>query len=27
MVIAEKCPVHKLLEHGAEITVAEKARA
>ena len=26
MVIAEKCPVHKLLEHGAEITVAEKAR-
>jgi putative redox protein len=27
MVIAGKCPVHKLLEHGAEITVAEKARA
>jgi len=27
MVIAEKCPVHKLLEHGAEITVTEKARA
>jgi putative redox protein len=27
MVIAAKCPVHKLLEHGAEITVAEKARA
>lgn len=27
MVIAEKCPVHKLLEHGAEITVVEKARA
>jgi putative redox protein len=27
MMIAEKCPVHKLLEHGAEITVAEKARA
>jgi putative redox protein len=26
MVIAEKCPVHRLLEHGAEITVAEKAR-
>jgi putative redox protein len=26
MVIAAKCPVHKLLEHGAEITVAEKAR-
>jgi putative redox protein len=25
MVIAEKCPVHKLLEHGAEITVAERA--
>jgi putative redox protein len=25
MVIAEKCPVHKLLEHGAEITVTEKA--
>ena len=24
MVIAEKCPVHKLLEHGAEITVAER---
>jgi putative redox protein len=27
MVIAEKCPVHKLLAHGAEITVGEKARA
>jgi putative redox protein len=27
MVIAEKCPVHKLLEHGAEITVAERAPA
>jgi putative redox protein len=27
MVIAEKCPVHRLLEHGAEITVAERARA
>ena len=27
MVIAERCPVHKLLEHGAEITVAEKPRA
>jgi putative redox protein len=27
MVIAEKCPVHKLLEHGAEITVAERALA
>ncbi len=26
MVIAEKCPVHKLLEHGAEITVAERLR-
>ena len=25
MVIAEKCPVHKLLEHGAEITVVERA--
>ena len=25
MVIAAKCPVHKLLEHGAEITVAERA--
>jgi putative redox protein len=25
MVIAGKCPVHKLLEHGAEITVAERA--
>jgi putative redox protein len=25
MVIAEKCPVHKLLEHGAEITLAERA--
>jgi putative redox protein len=25
MVIAEKCPVHRLLEHGAEITVVEKA--
>jgi putative redox protein len=27
MVIAEKCPVHKLLEHGAEITLAERAPA
>jgi putative redox protein len=27
MVIAAKCPVHKLLEHGAEITLAEKLRA
>lgn len=27
MVIAEKCPVHKLLEQGAEITVAERAPA
>jgi putative redox protein len=27
MVIAAKCPVHRVLEHGAEITVAEKARA
>jgi len=26
MVIAGKCPVHKLLEHGAEITLAEKPR-
>ncbi|OJU83509.1 MAG: hypothetical protein BGO11_13390 [Solirubrobacterales bacterium 70-9] len=26
MVIAGKCPAHKLLEHGAEITAAEKAR-
>jgi putative redox protein len=26
MVIAEKCPVHRLLEHGAEITVAERLR-
>jgi putative redox protein len=26
MVIAEKCPVHRLLEHGAEITVVERAR-
>jgi putative redox protein len=25
MVIAEKCPVHRLLEHGAEITVVERA--
>ena len=25
MVIAEKCPVHKLLEHGAEITLTERA--
>lgn len=24
MVIAEKCPVHRLLEKGAEITVAER---
>jgi putative redox protein len=27
MVIAEKCPVHKLLEHGAEITLAERTPA
>jgi len=27
MVIAGKCPVHKLLEQGAEITVAERAHA
>jgi putative redox protein len=27
MVIAGKCPVHKLLEKGAEITVAERAPA
>lgn len=27
MLIAEKCPVHRLLEHGAEITVAERAHA
>lgn len=27
MVIAEKCPVHRLLEHGAEITLAERAPA
>jgi putative redox protein len=27
MVIAAKCPVHKLLEHGAEIAVTEKPRA
>jgi putative redox protein len=27
MLIAEKCPVHKLLEHGAEITVAERTPA
>ncbi len=27
MAIAEKCPVHKLLEHGAEITLAERAPA
>ena len=27
MVIAEKCPVHKLLEQGAEITVVERAHA
>jgi putative redox protein len=26
MIIAEKCPVHRLLEHGAEITVAERPR-
>ena len=26
LVIAEKCPVHRLLEQGAEITVAERAR-
>jgi putative redox protein len=27
MVIAAKCPVHKLLEQGAEVTVAERAPA
>jgi putative redox protein len=27
MVIAGKCPVHKLLEHGAEITLAERPPA
>jgi putative redox protein len=27
MVIAEKCPVHKLLEHGADITVVERPRS
>jgi putative redox protein len=27
MVIAEKCPVHRLLEHGAEVTVTEKSPA
>jgi len=27
MVIAGRCPVHKLLEHGAEITLAERAPA
>lgn len=27
MVIAGKCPVHKLLQQGAEITVAERAPA
>ncbi|HEX3735984.1 MAG TPA: OsmC family protein [Solirubrobacterales bacterium] len=27
LVIAEKCPVHRLLAHGAEITVAERTRA
>jgi len=27
MTIAEKCPVHKLLEHGAEITLAERTPA
>jgi putative redox protein len=26
MVIAGRCPVHKLLEHGAEITLAERPR-
>jgi putative redox protein len=26
MAIAAKCPVHKLLEHGAEITLAERSR-
>lgn len=26
MVIAGKCPVHKLLEHGAEVTLAERPR-
>jgi putative redox protein len=27
MIIAEKCPVHRLLEHGAHITVAERPRS
>ncbi|HVX33218.1 MAG TPA: OsmC family protein [Solirubrobacterales bacterium] len=27
MAIAAKCPIHKLLERGAEITVAERAAA
>jgi putative redox protein len=27
MLIAAKCPVHKLLEHGAEITLSERAAA
>jgi putative redox protein len=27
LVVAEKCPVHKLLAHGSEITVAERAHA
>ena len=27
MIIAEKCPVHRLLEHGADITVAERPRS
>lgn len=27
MVIAEKCPVHRVLEHGAAITVAERTAA
>jgi putative redox protein len=27
MVIAEKCPVHRLLSHGAAITVAERTLA
>ena len=27
MVIAEKCPVHKLLEHGAEIALSERVTA
>jgi uncharacterized OsmC-like protein len=26
MIIAEKCPVHRLLERGADITVVERPR-